>query len=97
MQPLQGLKSCPGGRRLQIILPLLLAFTGDVVRPLAWMLCTAPLAGHAPPVPTPWLMPPQQYGALESLHLPPCLPISAAQRPVFHRGLATAKDSPGSR
>lgn len=78
---------------LQIILSLLLTFTGDIVRPLAWMLCTPPLAGHVPPVPMLWLMPPQQYGALESLYLPLHLPISAAQRPVSHRGLATAKDS----
>lgn len=78
---------------LQIILSLLLTFTGDAVRPLAWMLCTPTLAGHVPPVPMLWLMPPQQYRALESLHLPPRSPISAAQRPVSHRGLATAKDS----
>lgn len=78
---------------LQIILSLLLTFTGDIVRPLAWMLCTPPLAGHVPPVPMLWLMPPQQYGALGSLYLPLHLPMSAAQRPVSHRGLATAKDS----
>lgn len=78
---------------LQIILSLLLTFTGDIVRPLAWMLCTPPLAGHVPPVPMLWLMPLQQYGALGSLYLPLHLPMSAAQRPVSHRGLATAKDS----
>lgn len=38
-------------------------------------------------------MPPQQYRALESLHLLPRLPVSAAQRPVSHSGLTTAKDS----
>lgn len=78
---------------LQIVLSLLLTFTGAVVRPLAWMLCTPPLARPCRPVPVLRLTPPQQYGALESLHLLPCLPVSAAQRPVSHRGLATAKDS----
>lgn len=38
-----GELSCPSAM-LQIVLSLLLTFTGAVVRPLAWMLCTPPLA-----------------------------------------------------
>lgn len=84
-----GELGCPSAM-LQIVLSLLLTFTGAVVRPLAWMLCTPPLAWPCRTCPRAAV---HATGALESLHLLLCLPVSAAQRPVSHRGLATAKDS----